>query len=88
MVGGMPLKRDHSVGEKLLMQAAVLTCTGRHELIVENYRGVRVLTDRRIEVQTRTCLVIVEGEELEASYYTREEMRITGNICSIQYAER
>lgn len=69
------------------MQAAVLTCTGRHELIVENYRGVRTLTDRRIEVQTRTCRVIVEGEKLEAAYYTREEMRITGNICSIQYVE-
>ena len=81
------MKRDHSVGEKLLMQAAVVTCTGSRELIVENYRGVRTLTDRRIQVLTRTCQVTVEGEQLEAAYYTREEMRITGRIRSIQYTE-
>ncbi len=85
------MKKERSLGEKLgekLLQAAVLTCTGRHELIVENYRRIQVLTRQRIEVLTRTCRVVVEGEQLEASYYTREEMRITGKIRSIQYMEK
>ena len=82
------MNRENTIGDKLLMQSAVLTCTGSREAIIENYRSVRSLTDKRIEVRTRTCLVIVEGEELKAAYYTKEEMKITGKICSIQYAER
>lgn len=82
------MSRENSIGDKLLMQSAVLTCTGSREAIIENYRSMRSLTDRRVEVITQTGLVIVEGEELQAAYYTKEEMKITGKICSIQYAER
>ena len=77
-----------SVGEKLLMNAAVITCTGQYQLYIENYKTVQSLTEKRVEVQTKTCLVIVEGIDLMASYYTKEEMKITGRIQNIQYVER
>lgn len=71
---------------KDLMYGAVLvSITGRQEMIVENYRGILEYTRNHISLQTKTCKLVILGQNLHISYYTNEEMKITGRIDQILY---
>lgn len=79
---------DASGMPKDVMQGApLLTMTGQTELRIENYRGIREYTDSLILVQTKTGRIAVAGKELKIEYYTNEEMKITGMICSVEYLD-
>lgn len=71
---------------KDLMYGAVLvSITGRQEILIENYRGILEYTQNHISLQTKTCRLVVRGKNLHISYYTNEEMKITGLIDQIIY---
>ena len=71
---------------KDLMYGAVLvSVTGRQEILIENYRGILEYTKNHISLQTKTCRLVVHGKNLNISYYTYEELKITGLIDSIIY---
>ena len=71
---------------KDLMYGAVLvSITGRQELLIENYRGILEYTQNHISLQAKTCRVMIRGKNLRISYYTNEEMKITGLIDSVLY---
>lgn len=71
---------------KDLMYGAVLvSITGRQEILIENYRGILEYTQNHISLQTKTCRLVVRGKNLNISYYTNEEMKITGVIDSLLY---
>lgn len=71
---------------KDLMYGAVLvSITGRQEMLVENYRGILEYNQTNISLQTKNCRVIIHGKNLNISYYTNEEMKITGIIDSVSY---
>lgn len=71
---------------KDLMYGAVLvSVTGRQEILIENYRGILEYTENHISLQTKTCRLVICGKNLQISYYTNEEMKITGQIDQIIY---
>lgn len=71
---------------KDLMYGAVLvSITGRQEILIENYRGILEYSQNHISLQTKTCRLVVRGKNLNISYYTNEEMKITGMIDSLIY---
>ena len=71
---------------KDLMYGAVLvSITGRQEILIENYRGILEYSQNHISLQTKTCRLVVRGKNLNISYYTNEEMKITGLIDSVLY---
>lgn len=71
---------------KDLMYGAVLvSITGRQEILVENYRGILEYNQNHISLQTKTCRLVIQGKNLHISYYTNEEMKITGMIDSVLY---
>lgn len=71
---------------KDLMYGAVLvSITGRQEMLIENYRGILEYTGNHISLQTKTCRLVIRGKNLNISYYTNEEMKITGLIDSVIY---
>lgn len=71
---------------KDLMYGAVLvSITGRQEMLVENYRGILEYNQTNISLQTKNCRLIIHGKNLNISYYTNEEMKITGIIDSVSY---
>ena len=71
---------------KDLMYGAVLvSITGRQEILIENYRGILEYTQYHISLQTKTCRLVIHGQNLHISYYTNEEMKITGLIDSLSY---
>ena len=71
---------------KDLMYGAVLvSITGQQEVLIENYRGILEYTNNHISLQTKTCRLTIQGKQLEISYYTNQEMKITGEIKQIIY---
>lgn len=71
----------------VVLGAPLLTVTGRNELYIGNYRGIVEYTDLVIRIQTKTGQIKVNGKRLQVEYYTNEEMKVTGLLCSIEFAE-
>lgn len=75
----LELPKDFLLGE------AIVTITGRKELLIENYKGILVYEDSFIKIQAKNCRIVITGTHLSIDYYTNEEMRISGFIQQIQY---
>ena len=69
----------------LVYGAVLVSITGRQEILIENYRGILEYTQNHISLQTKTCRLVIRGKNLHISYYTNEEMKITGWIVSVLY---
>ena len=69
----------------LVYGAVLVSITGRQEILIENYRGILEYTQNHISLQTKTCRLVIRGKNLHISYYTNEEMKITGWIDSVLY---
>lgn len=69
----------------LVLGASILTVTGNHEAYIENYKGIMEYTDCKIRLQTKTCQLEITGKRLNISYYTNDEMKITGCFSEIHY---
>lgn len=69
----------------LLLGSAILTVTGQREAYIENYRGIIEYTSGQIRIQTKTCQIIICGQNLCIDYYSNEEMKISGCIFEIKY---
>ncbi len=86
-----PLKIHEQVIERLelpkdlLLGEAILTVTGRRELLIENYKGILNYEDSFIKIQAKTCRIVISGKCLSIDYYTNEEMKISGIFEQINY---
>ncbi|RGX91901.1 sporulation protein [Roseburia sp. OF03-24] len=69
----------------LMLGAAIVTATGRHEVLISNYKGILEYEDSFIKIQTKNCRILISGSHLAIDYYTNEEMKITGFLNTIQY---
>ena len=69
----------------LVYRAAIVTVMGNRELLLENYKGILEYEKEYIRIQAKSCRILVRGKNLNISYYTNEEMKITGIIQSIEY---
>ena len=71
------------IPEELAGGLPILHMTGQEELFIENYRGIIEYTDVCLLLRTKEKLLRIEGEHLYLSYYTREELKVTGEIRSV-----
>lgn len=69
----------------LAAREPILTAYGTSELTIENYRCILEYTGSTIRLLTKTCRIGIEGEHLKISYYSGEEMKITGKIHGISF---
>ena len=76
-----------SMPEDVVLGASVITITGHHEVCIENYRGIIEYTDCLIRVQTKNVQIRLTGKRLQIEYYTNDEMKITGKICSLEFCK-
>lgn len=79
MVDTLELPKD------LMYGAVLVSITGRNEMLIENYRGILEYNQTIIRLQAKTCHLVIQGKNLHISYYTNEEMKITGIIDSVLY---
>ena len=78
-VSALGLPRDVSLG------GVLISFVGRSQVNVENYRSILIYTDTLIKLQARNCRVVIHGARLKIDYYTAEEMKITGQIGSLEF---
>ena len=71
----------------VVMGAPVVTALGNFEVCVENYRGITEYTDTLVRVQTKGGQIRLTGKRLKVEYYTNDEMKITGKIECIEFAD-
>ena len=69
-VSALGLPRDGILGDVLI------SFVGRSQVIY---------TDTLIKLQARNCKVVIHGARLKIDYYTAEEMKITGQVGSLEF---
>lgn len=69
----------------VVLGASVITILGTGEMCIENYRGIIEYTDTLIRVKTKKNQIRLVGKHLQIEYYTNDEMKITGCICSVEF---
>lgn len=79
VVDALKLPKDVVLGEVLI------SFVGRHCVCIENYRSIIIYTDTQVKLQAKTCKVLIQGVRLYIDYYTNEEMKITGQIKSVEF---
>lgn len=77
MITSLEIPRD------LAMKETVITVTGRHQVIVCNYRSVLRYEEEEIILLTFRGRLQIRGKKLQISIYTPEEMYIEGVITEI-----
>ena len=70
----------------VVLKVPILTVTGQMEVCVENYRGILEYTELLVRIQTKIGQIRIVGHALQIDYYTNDEMKITGEITSIDYS--
>ena len=78
-VSALGLPRDVILGDVLI------SFVGRSQVNVETSRSILIYTDTLIKPQARNCRVVIHGARLKIDYYTAEEMKITGQIGSLEF---
>lgn len=76
-----------SMPKDVVLGASVVTILGINEVCIENYRGIIEYTECLIRVQTKTRQIRLTGKNLQIEYYTNDEMKITGIICSLEFCK-
>ena len=76
-----------SMPKDVTLKAAVVTALGNFEVCIENYRGITEYTECLVRVQTKGGQIRLAGKNLRVEYYTNDEMKITGRIEMIQFAD-
>lgn len=75
-----------SLPQEVLCGAPVINIQGRNSLLLENYKKVLEYSDTLIRIQTRLYYVNIYGNDLKIQYYTKDEMRVDGVFCRIEFS--
>lgn len=57
--------------------------SGSHQLTVEGHRGIRLYDPIRIEIRTTHEIIAVEGEDLQVSFLSSEQISVRGSIRAV-----
>ncbi|HIX63460.1 MAG TPA: YabP/YqfC family sporulation protein [Candidatus Mediterraneibacter colneyensis] len=76
-----------SMPKDVTLKAAVVTALGNFEVCIGNYRGIMEYTENLVRVQTKGGQIRLTGSGLQVKYYTGDEMKITGRIEMIRFAD-
>lgn len=63
----------------------VVVITGDMELSIENFKGIIEYTEHIIRIKIKGGEIKIMGSNLNISYYRNDDMRIVGDIKSIEY---
>ena len=81
------LTEQAALPKDVVLGLPIFTITGTTEFVLENHRGILEYTDEKIRILTRQGRVQVSGKNLQITYYTSDEMKVTGKIENIEFSE-
>jgi sporulation protein YqfC len=65
--------------------APIITINGRNAISVENHKRILDYSSDKIRISTKINCLCIEGKNLKISFYTKEELKILGNIHKVYY---
>lgn len=68
----------------LLLGTIRLTLIGSKSVLIENFKGLIEYNDTVIVIQSKKEHVTLHGTKLNICYYTKDEMKVLGNINKIE----
>lgn len=74
----------NEIDNPLLLGTIRLTLTGKQCALIENYKGIIEYNDQIVIIQSKKERVTLRGTRLQIPYYTRDEMKILGEIDTIE----
>lgn len=69
----------------VILGGVLISFVGRSQVSVENCRSISIYVDTLIKLQARGCRVVTHGAHLKIGYYTAGEMKITGQVGSLEF---
>ena len=76
-----------SLPAEIALNLPLAILTGRGELNVENYKGIREYTETKVTINTSSGMLAVEGKKLSIKQVTSENIVVTGRIDSLLYTD-
>ena len=77
IVSALHLPEDVVLGEMLLY------FTGSRAAVVENYRSILFFSDEMLRLTN--IRLTIKGKGLSIEYYDRDNLRVTGQIVSVEF---
>lgn len=71
----------------LVLDLPRLTITGRNELYLVNHKGIIEYSTERMRINLSRGFIEVQGKNLEIMALMPDEMKVSGEICSVQYID-
>ena len=71
--------------KEILLNMSKITMVGSQELIIENYKGVVEYGSNRIRINTGNGLVKISGNNLAIKEITSEDIKISGQIGTLEF---
>lgn len=65
--------------------APIITMNGRNAVFIENHKRILEYNSEKIRISTKISALCIEGRELKIAFYTKEELKITGQIHTVYY---
>ena len=79
IVSALNLPEDVFLGEMLLY------FTGSTSAVVENYRSILFFSDCILKIQGKNMRVTVTGKHLSVEYYDRTQLKLEGQIETVEF---
>ncbi|MCD7862291.1 MAG: YabP/YqfC family sporulation protein [Lachnospiraceae bacterium] len=76
---------SHELPVEAVTKDTVITCIGRSEVWVENYKSILEYGEKSVTLQAGSYVVCISGERLVISHYMKEHMMVRGHISSVMY---
>ena len=79
------LTESIKIPRDLVQKDSVISLSGNEEVWIENYKGILDYSQERIVLLLRKGRIIFHGRNMFITFYTSEDMQITGKIESILF---
>ncbi len=89
-------KNDLLVNEKIvntcqlpkdvIWGASLISITGNNEIVIENFKNIIKYQPDFISIQCKSYQINIIGNKLMIDIYTKEEIKICGNITEIKFS--
>lgn len=69
----------------IIAGAPIITINGRNAVCIENHKRILEYTNQKIRISTRINCLCIEGKNLKIAFYTKEELKVLGQIQKVYY---
>ncbi len=74
-----------NIPKDAILGYSIMTVIGKGEIRLENHRGILEYNNETIRIMTKLGQIKINGNRLNILHYTNDEMKIVGNIISLEF---